>query len=545
MPQQKTTSRQRFSQWPRLTAIGLGALIVLFVVQQASAGPITGVGGPPFAKLSVYQGLISIVTNQPGDSVMEIGNAGRDIKSTGSITILPQNTALGSGADTSAEFYWGSAKTNLRVPGSICFGAIGTTDCKSTWVGLGGGSQNLDQVLTVGDSSNHQIALTDHGSAPDFDQDTKWFTPLGVSRNSDPTKNNVYIGFTKTGVLNWGIGISSTSDLVFGNPDTSLNNGPTHPIANPALRLTTAGDLTALGAVKGSSLCIAADCRNAWPEGLLPQGLDEVLGVGNTSNKNIGLSDDPFMTPLSNLVINKNLGTKDEGNANDGIHVTVNSPYPSSAIYAEQKDITGYSGYFNGGLFRVIGSTDIIGNTVITSTDYNPALTATNPGSGDPAALFNGVVSISGTPHQSSSGGNPIFSDVGAGALSVRANSYSSGGPWGVGIVAEGGVIYGNVTSSAGLYASVPADNANSYAAFFVGRVTKKRVTGNDMKMTTIPEVATYVVTTDSTNTCVKACANDSQSNMDCVLSWDTSGPATESACPTVAPVPGRRCLCI
>ncbi|MEK7637420.1 MAG: hypothetical protein AAB402_03505 [Patescibacteria group bacterium] len=58
-------------------------------VALVSAGPITNPGGIPFAKLSVYQGVIAIVPGLAGDSVMEIGNAGRDIAGSSDLVLRP------------------------------------------------------------------------------------------------------------------------------------------------------------------------------------------------------------------------------------------------------------------------------------------------------------------------------------------------------------------------------------------------------------------------------------------------------------------------
>lgn len=162
------------------------------VAQQVVAGPITGgPGNSPFAKLSVYQGVIAIVPGLYGDSVMEIGNAGRDIASTGSIylrpgsvddqganiVIAPQNSVSEGGEivfqGAASYQQWtadvwqnrfrihtngnerliidGPTGANIYIPtGSLCFGGVGSTDCRNTWSGLGGGSGDipkLDQVL--------------------------------------------------------------------------------------------------------------------------------------------------------------------------------------------------------------------------------------------------------------------------------------------------------------------------------------------------------------------------------------------------------------
>lgn len=66
---------------------GMGAVLVS---QTALAGPITkDANGLPYTKLAVYQGVVSIVPGGAGDSVMEIGNAGRDIASTGGLFLRP------------------------------------------------------------------------------------------------------------------------------------------------------------------------------------------------------------------------------------------------------------------------------------------------------------------------------------------------------------------------------------------------------------------------------------------------------------------------
>ncbi len=176
----------------KLLPITLIALSLMVVAPLVWAGPITGgSGNPPFTKLGVYQGVIAIVPGLSGDSVMEIGNAGRDIASTGSIYLRP-GSADGQGANiviapqnsvneggeiifqgAAAYQPWtadiwqnrfrihtngnerlvidGATGGNIYIPtGSLCFGGVGSTDCKNSWTGLGGGSggtPTLDQVL--------------------------------------------------------------------------------------------------------------------------------------------------------------------------------------------------------------------------------------------------------------------------------------------------------------------------------------------------------------------------------------------------------------
>lgn len=81
-------------------------------------------------KLTVYQGVAMIVPG--GGSMMEIGNAGRDIVGTDEIYIRPGS--LNSGVANYAKFYNAGGKASLRIPGELCFG---DNTCQTT---AGGGS---------------------------------------------------------------------------------------------------------------------------------------------------------------------------------------------------------------------------------------------------------------------------------------------------------------------------------------------------------------------------------------------------------------------
>ncbi len=188
------TSRR--SKYVTISAsVGLGLLGSVALV---SAGPITNPGGLPFAKLSVYQGVVAIVPGLSGDSVMEIGNAGRDIASTGSIylrpgsangqggniVIAPQNSdseggeILFQGAPSYQSWtadIWqnrfrihtngnerliidGPTGANIYIPtGSLCFGGVGSTNCSNTWAGVA--TPTLDQVLAAGNATTRSAAL--------------------------------------------------------------------------------------------------------------------------------------------------------------------------------------------------------------------------------------------------------------------------------------------------------------------------------------------------------------------------------------------------
>lgn len=105
----------------------------------AHAGPITGgPGNPPYTKLAVYQGVVSIVPGGPTDSLLEIGNAGRDIAGASQIFIRPH--ALNNGSANYIEFYKqnfsGTDKASLRIPGELCLGGV----CNSSWPSGSGSS---------------------------------------------------------------------------------------------------------------------------------------------------------------------------------------------------------------------------------------------------------------------------------------------------------------------------------------------------------------------------------------------------------------------
>lgn len=133
------------------------ALALLASAPLAFAGPITGgPGNAPFTKLGVYQGVFSVIPGGAGDSVLEIGNAGRDIASTGSLIVRPGGSATTSGATNYAEFFNDAGKASLRVPGRVC---IGTTAATCVNLGGSGTTPTLDLVLQSGNDSTRSAAI--------------------------------------------------------------------------------------------------------------------------------------------------------------------------------------------------------------------------------------------------------------------------------------------------------------------------------------------------------------------------------------------------
>ncbi|MBI4092862.1 MAG: hypothetical protein HY420_02975 [Candidatus Kerfeldbacteria bacterium] len=86
-------------------------------------------------KVTVYQGVAIVAPGDPGASIMEIGNAGRDIASTGSIFLRPNSTGSGT------RFYQCTAGScfglqNLDLTGDLTIGkdlCFFGGDCRSSW----------------------------------------------------------------------------------------------------------------------------------------------------------------------------------------------------------------------------------------------------------------------------------------------------------------------------------------------------------------------------------------------------------------------------
>lgn len=155
----------------------LPAIAVLAIVLSTNvhAGPITGGGGSsPFVKLGVYQGVISLIP-PGGSNVMYLGNAGRDIASTGTMYIRPGGLTadricysgtnpgaacpngtecLGGGfcVDQAASLYKypSYAEAALDLTGSLCLHGTGSSDCKNIWPSSGGAGDPYWQTSTVG-----------------------------------------------------------------------------------------------------------------------------------------------------------------------------------------------------------------------------------------------------------------------------------------------------------------------------------------------------------------------------------------------------------
>lgn len=114
----------------------LGGVLAIVPLGSVMAGPVTGgANNPPYVETAVYQGVVSIIPGGAGESLMEIGNLGQDIASTGDLNFRPQGV---SGNNTAVKFTknGGTGKTDLHVYGRLCLAG----SCLDTWPTPGGTS---------------------------------------------------------------------------------------------------------------------------------------------------------------------------------------------------------------------------------------------------------------------------------------------------------------------------------------------------------------------------------------------------------------------
>lgn len=244
--------------WRQLTRkhqvllIGLGLVLLGVIIQPhlAQAGPITGGPGiAPFTKLGVYQGLLVIAPGrlcvggsnsgtscplgtecQGGgvctvSSVLEIGNAGRDIAGTGELYIRPGVLDRSVGL----RLYRFNNRAELFVSsGSLCLGSVSPATCKSTWPASGGVGDTYWETFTNGSitslrphSSNANPASIRIGRSGSPIPSTSG-RALEIYGSGSPVAR--FTGYLKTGLAtyNSGTGLTTFSGgnvLVTGNLD--------------------------------------------------------------------------------------------------------------------------------------------------------------------------------------------------------------------------------------------------------------------------------------------------------------------------------------
>lgn len=131
-----TRRPRHFPSIPRLTIAALVMVVGVVTAMTAQAGSVTnGAGQPPFTETAVYQGVIAVIPGGIGDSLLEIGNQGKDIASTGDIYLRPHSL---TGANTGVRVTknGNSGITDLHVYGRLCLAG----QCEHTWPSAGGTS---------------------------------------------------------------------------------------------------------------------------------------------------------------------------------------------------------------------------------------------------------------------------------------------------------------------------------------------------------------------------------------------------------------------
>lgn len=160
---QKFSNSMKSRLQPKLVTRLLGAMLLgmvaVLITQQAQAGPITnGVNNPPFTKLGVYGGVLTITH---GSQALEIGNNGRDIGSTGDLYFRP---GLLSQVNGMRVFKNGSL-SDVLVTGRLCLFGTGTADCRSVWP-VGGGSNywQLSGSYLQPNTATYGVGIGDAGN---------------------------------------------------------------------------------------------------------------------------------------------------------------------------------------------------------------------------------------------------------------------------------------------------------------------------------------------------------------------------------------------
>lgn len=245
-------------------------------------------------RFTVYNGVISVEGQSGTNDILQIGNAGRDIASTGFIYIRPGtangNYDDGGASPTAGGTYFRGVSAGVQdlvLTGSLCLSGV----CNNTWPsGSGGGT--LDQAYDFGGAGAGRTVTVDSGSID--------LVGTGVKPLILRTTTNDQIDFYKNG-----------------------NTAP-HTIIDRSDVGFRFWDGT--GAQTGTLLTILAN-------------------TGGTVGGKIGVGLD---NPASKFVINYN--TSNVGGSDNALSVFANSTGTGSALYAEQANDNAYAGYFSGRL---------------------------------------------------------------------------------------------------------------------------------------------------------------------------------------------------
>ncbi|MBI2984279.1 MAG: hypothetical protein HYY50_01510 [Candidatus Kerfeldbacteria bacterium] len=421
MKRKQKTSLRLASRRPPvfLTAI-IGLLFGISITlasRSALAGPITGgPGSAPFTKLGVYQGVISIIPGGGGNSVMEIGNAGRDIKSTGALHLVP-----GGGGDVHLD------------AGRLCFGA-GVGDCRNTWVGLG--AQSLDQVLAAGNRSNSDIVL---GQGPGLGAGVALIdiTQTNASLDAISAKQNT-AGNSKAAVYG-----ENTSASGFAG---YFSHGPTGSSTTATLFSDNLYESGGSTIVNANAAKFVADV--------------EILQKGLPAQS---------WTNASVLKVAANAAHAIGGVRTWPLHVRNLNPNGYAAYLEGSTYIFGQAGVFSGGAEGTVNATLLVDNTAGASPMWGNAI------KGHAGNAYVGAPPIADAPSAFIGvWGNAGFTAAGTNGIGVygSTNATSSGTEY-------GGYFEARNTSAAGqvrygLYGKSGTGPGTQYAAYFEGQVVKK-----------------------------------------------------------------------
>lgn len=292
------------------------AFIGVFSVPPAQAGPITnGPGNPPFTKLGVYDGVISIIPSATSQ-LLEIGNNGQDIAGSGDIYFRPGEIPTGNTANS--RFY----KPAVSGPGEL------------------GQALYVDKKIQAGstfkksrdDDGTALAAYAVAGAAAMYGE--QGATGAWAAYFSGKVTANQYCINEANCISAWPAGGSITVK------DGSTTVSPTNTINfTSGATVTNAGGGVANIAVSGG------------PGGTGP--LDTVLGIGNASPKHIVLGQDPAPGgPRTGLMAGAGiLDVSTFDGSIDGIHSAhLGNNNTKAAVYGENNFATGWAGYFSGKL---------------------------------------------------------------------------------------------------------------------------------------------------------------------------------------------------
>lgn len=140
-----------FRRSQKISMILCASFVVLLGVRQVSAGPVTnGQGVAPFSRLSLYEGVVSVVPPAGGLGVLELGHRGEEIAGSSDIYLRPGSVTSTNGARICANCGTGvnANYANIVIPGNVClYGPSGlVADCKSVWPTGGAGASAWEYV---------------------------------------------------------------------------------------------------------------------------------------------------------------------------------------------------------------------------------------------------------------------------------------------------------------------------------------------------------------------------------------------------------------